>query len=157
MGDDELSKFSPERLSVTYRDGTTAANLVLPRRYTLTHSDSTGELFLNIGCDYAWDQVNSTRDEVLGEWYPSGSHSLIYLIHVYIDQGEYDLNTSSKRYETFKRELPLALTAIRYGDRALFKAYPFLDHAPIIITFMSVYPSIASQENWGTFQSYSAF
>ncbi|KAA9022873.1 staygreen family protein [Niallia endozanthoxylica] len=147
-----MSHFIPDKLSVTYRTGVTAAEPVIPRRYTLTHSDVTGELFLNIGMNYAWDQINPMRDEVLGEWKQNGS-LFYYCVYVSIDQGQYSQNISAKRNEIFRRELPLALTAIRYGDRFLFNAYPHLNQAPIIIHFMSAYPQFARQENWGTFQN----
>ncbi|MBS4223830.1 staygreen family protein [Lederbergia citrea] len=147
-----MSKFYPEKLSVKYRDDVTATEPIIPRRYTLTHSDLTGELFLIIGLDYAWDQVNPLRDEVLGEW--KKHKSLFYFcVYLYVDQGQYSMSVSAKRYEIFRRELPLALTAMRYGDRFLFNTYPHLDQAFIIINFISAYPTFARRENWGTFQS----
>ncbi|AZU64731.1 staygreen family protein [Neobacillus mesonae] len=149
-----MSTFYPEKLSVEYMDGTAATEPVIPRRYTLTHSDVTGELFLNIGIHYAWDKINPLRDEVLGEWKQCGS-SLCFCVYLHVDQGEFKPSVSAKRNEIFRRELPLALTAIRYGDRFLFNRYPHLDQAPIIIQFMSAYPQFARQENWGTFQRIS--
>ena len=88
IGVDGLSNFNSEKLSVEYIDGVAATEPVMPRRYTLTHSDLTGELFLNIGTDYAWGKINSLRDEVLGEWKQYGS-SLYFNVYVYIDQGQY--------------------------------------------------------------------
>ena len=154
MGVDCLSVFIPEKLSVEYKGGITATDPVIPRRYTLTHSDLTGDLFLTIGTHYAWDKINTMRDEVLGEWKANGN-SLYYYVYLHVDQGEYSQNMSEKRNEIFRRELPLALTAIRYGDRLLFDRYPRLDQTPIIINFMSIYPQFARQENWGTFYSFS--
>lgn len=151
-----MSKFNPEKLSVQYRDGITEMQPVIPRRYTLTHSDETGNLFLTLGNEYAWDKVNiKMRDEVFGEW-AINRGNLYFLVHVYIDQGEYDQNAAAKRTEIFRRELPLALTAIRYGDKLLFKRYPNLDHAMIIVNYISTYPQFARQENWGTFSSFSS-
>lgn len=150
MGDDCLSKFIPEKLSVEYMGGVTGTGPVIPRRYTLTHSDLTGDLFLTIGIHYAWDKINPMRDEVLAEWKTNGGY-LYYCVYLHVDQGEYNQNEAAKRNEIFRRELPLALTAIRYGDRFLFDAYPYLDQASIIINFMSIYPQFAKQENWGTF------
>lgn len=147
-----MSKFQPERLSVEYRNGVTAAAPVNQRYYTLTHSDTTGQLFLTIGAQYAWDQLNSMRDEVFGTWMP---HGACFYVFVHIDQGEYDKSTAEKRYNIFRQELPLALTAMRYGDRFLFNTYPQLDQAPIIIHFMSAYPQFAKKENWGTFRNFS--
>ena len=154
IGVDCLSDFNKEKLFVEYMDGISATGPVIPRRYTLTHSDLTGDLFLTIGIQYAWDKINPMRDEVLGEWKPNGS-SFYYCVYVYIDQGEYNLNVSKKRNEIFRRELPLALTAIRYGDRFLFESYPNLDHSLIIINFMSAYSQFARQESWGTFYQFS--
>lgn len=154
MGVDCLSKFIPEKLSVEYRGGVTATEPVIPRRYTLTHSDVTGDLFLTIGLDYAWDKVNQLRDEVLGEWKIDRGF-LYYCAYLYVDQGEYNQTLSAKRNEIFRRELPLALTAIRYGDRLFFDTYPHLEQAPIIVNFMSAYPQFARQENWGTFNRFS--
>jgi hypothetical protein len=151
IGVDDLNKFIPEKLSVEYIDGVTAMNPVFPRRYTLTHSDSTGNLLLTIGTQYAWSKINPKRDEVLGEWQTSGS-CVYYIVYLYIDQGEFNKNTSAKRMEVFKRELPLALTAIRYGDRQLFNANHTLDQATILVNFISAYPEFARQENWGAFK-----
>lgn len=148
-----MSHFNPEKLFVEYLNGVTTMKPVFPRRHTLTHSDETGELFLTIGMDYAWDKVNPMRDEVLGEWKTKGS-SLVYRVYLHVDQGEYNQNEAAIRNEIFRRELPLALTAIRYGDRFLFDTYPHLDHSPIIITFISTYPQFARQENWGPFRNF---
>ena len=141
-----LNNFNPQKLSVEYMDGITATGPVIPRYYTLTHSDLTGDLFLTIGIHYAWDKINPMRDEVLGEWKTIGN-SFYYCVYLYIDQGEYNQHVSAKRNEIFRRELPLALTAIRYGDRFLFNAYPYLDQSLIIINFMSAYPQFARQES----------
>lgn len=154
IGVDEVSTFYPDKLSVEYMDGVTTTEPMFPRRYTLTHSDITGELMLTIGNGYAWDKINPMRDEVLGEWLQQGN-SFYFFINVYIDQGEYEPSVSAKRNEIFRRELTLALTAIRYGDRFFFNHFPLLDQASIIINFMSAYPSFSKQENWGNFQRYS--
>lgn len=149
-----MSDFNPEKLHVSYSNGITAIGPIFPRFYTLTHSDDTGELFLTIGLKFAWENITNKRDEVLGTWKQTGNQ-LYYDVYVYLDQGEYSLDAVAKRYEIFTRELPLALTAIRYGDRFLFNAYPYLDNAPIIVNFISSYPEFARQENWGTFHRFS--
>jgi hypothetical protein len=149
-----LSNFNPEKLFVAYTSDVTASEPVIPRCYTLTHSDITGELFLTIGIQYAWENINPKRDEVLGEWKQNGD-SLYYYVNLYIDQGEYNINVAAKRNEIFRRELPLALTAIRYGDRFLFSSCPQLDHTLIIINFISTYPQFARQESWGAFHQFA--
>lgn len=87
MGVDSLAHFIPEKISVEYRDGVTIAEPVIPRYYTLTHSDVTGELFLTIGKQYAWDKIKPLRDEVAGEWKINGN-SLYFFVYLYIDQGQ---------------------------------------------------------------------
>lgn len=154
-GADDLNEFNPGRLTVEYRDGVTATDPILPRRYTLTHSDFSGELFLTIGTEFAWDKVNlEMRDEVLGEWSSDGEF-LYYNVYLFVSLEEHDINTAIRRNEVFRRELPLALTAIRYGDRFLFNQYPNLNHAFIIVNFISTFPQLARQENWGTFSNYN--
>lgn len=150
-----MSSFNEEIRSVhTCYGSPTFQQSTIPRRYTLTHSDDTGELFLTIGNDYAWAKINTKmRDEVLGEWCRVGD-ALYFNVYLYVDQGEYDEQTATKRNDVFRRELPLALTAIRYGDRALFNQYPYLDHVMLVVHFMSSYPQLARQENWGTFSNY---
>lgn len=155
-GSSDMSKFDPERLTVEYRNGVTAQAPIIPRHHTLTHSDFTGELFLTIGTQFAGDKVNTElRDEVLGQWVMNGN-SLIYNVYIYIDQKEHDIEAAISRNGIFRRELPLALTAIRYGDRFLFGMYPVLDYAVIMVNFISSYPLLYKQEYWGTFSNFSS-
>ncbi|MER2154178.1 MAG: staygreen family protein [Solibacillus sp.] len=152
-----MNKFNPERLSVEYRDDVTATEPVISRHHTLTHSDNTGELFLTIGTQFAWDKVNNDmRDEVIGEWKTNGYY-IYYNAYVMVNKEGQDSNTAMRRYEVFRRELPLALTAIRYGDRFIFDVYPALDNGLIIVNFISTYPQLYKQETFGTFSSYSTF
>lgn len=70
-----MGRFNPNKLHVRFQPGTTPVNPVVPRRYTLTHSDRTGHLFLTIGSDYDGAQISGwytrwMRDEVLAEWLP---------------------------------------------------------------------------------------
>ncbi|MEK4384647.1 staygreen family protein [Solibacillus sp. FSL W7-1464] len=150
-----MSNFNPERLFVEYREGVTVTEPIISRHHTLTHSDDTGDLFLTIGTKFAWNKVNpQLRDEVLGEWKADG-HYLYYSAYILINKENQDFDTAMRRYEVFRRELPLALAAIRYGDRLLFELYPVLDNAFIILNFMSTYPQLYKQEVFGTFSSFS--
>jgi hypothetical protein len=63
-----MKRLNPEKLQVEYRNGVTTTEPVGGRKYTLTHSDKTGDLFLTIGLEYAFDQITKMRDEVLAEW-----------------------------------------------------------------------------------------
>lgn len=143
--------FKPEKLSVQFIKPTTCTAPIVPRRYTLTHSDYSGQLFLTIGENYDWKQVTTIRDEVLAEWQQNKFH-YCFCVYVHIDEGQFDEQIAAKRNEIFVRELPLALSAIKYGDRLLFKVYPYLAQAPVIIHFASSYAPFSRKENWGSLQ-----
>ncbi|AJD26237.1 hypothetical protein G8E05_07100 [Clostridium botulinum] len=146
-----MSKLNPEKLSVEFRDGVTNTEPILGRRYTLTHSDITAELFLTIGLTYAYDKIDALRDEVLGEWIEKEKN---YLFHVYLHVDGNNPIVTGVRNHIFRRELPLALEAIRYSDRKFFSFHPKLDNSPIIVHFISSYPSFNRIEKWGTFSDY---
>ena len=155
IGVNRMNMFNPERLTVDYRDCVSPIAPIISRSYTLTHSDLTGELFLTIGTQFSWDKVNTDmRDEVLGLWKMEGNY-LLFNVYVFTATDGHDLNAAIRRTEVFQRELPLALTAIRYGDRFLFDRHKFLDAAFIIVHFLSIYPHLYKRECWGTFSSFS--
>jgi hypothetical protein len=147
-----MERLNPEKLHVEFREGVTKTQPVLGRRYTLTHSDLTAELFLTIGLQYAYDKITTMRDEVLGEWRTSDGENYLY-VHVYVD-GQFGESTAKIRNIIFVRELPLALEAIRYGDNDLFVAHPQLDNSPIWVHFQSSNPNYNRFENWGTLSDY---
>lgn len=147
-----MSKLDPKKLYVTYQEGVTRTDPIIPRRYTLTHSDITGELFLDIGPDYANDKITEMRDEVRGEWVENVGG---YLYYVYLDvDGGSGRGITGVRNFIFRRELPLALEAIRFGDRDFFENHPELNFVPIIVFFRSNNPRYNSMENWGMFTDY---
>jgi hypothetical protein len=147
-----MSKLNPDKLSVEFRDGVTKTEPIIPRRYTLTHSDITAELFLTIGSEYAKDKITAMRDEVLGEWVKEEAE-YFYSVYLHVD-GQLGAGTTAIRNYVFRRELPLALEAIRYGDMAFFIAHPELDNSKIIVHFMSIDPKFNKVETWGTFSDY---
>lgn len=155
MGAVTLNTFHPGKLFVQYKDCVTPTNPIIARKYTVTHSDVTGKLFLTIGKDFAWDQIDSQmRDEVLGEWLRNRNF-FVYNVYVLVAEEKHDFITATRRDEIFRRELPLALKAIRYGDRYLFERFPCLNGATIIVNFLSIYPQYEKRENWGTFRHFS--
>ena len=147
-----MKKLNTENLQVNFGMGTGETEPIIPRKYTLTHSDITGELFLTIAAKYDYEKISDMRDEVLAEW------SMIYneyalMVNVMVDK-ENNPVMSAVRNNIFVKELPLALQAIRYGDRKFFRANPYLDKAPIYIKFNSVYPMFNRLELWGTPSNY---
>jgi hypothetical protein len=148
-----MSRLDPGKLHVQFAAGVTPEGPLTPRRYTLTHSDSTGELFLTIAPEVDHKQISGwytrlMRDEVLAEWQDGEDGPALHLFcHV---SGGLAFGGASMRYGIFQRELPLVLEAFRFGDRGLFETQPELDQAPIWIHFQSTNRRYHKTERWGT-------
>jgi hypothetical protein len=152
-----MARLDPSKLHVSYLAGATPENVILPRRYTLTHSDTTGELFLSVGDQYNKRQISSLytrlmRDEVLVELINNGEH-LEFRVYCHVSGGLV-FGTAGWRYNIFRSELPLVLESIRYGDRTLFEHDPTLDHIPIYIHFQSTRRRFNQIEPLGTMSDY---
>ena len=147
-----MERLNPEKLYVKYGPGATTTEPIIGRKYTLTHSDITADLFLTIGLEYAYDEINEMRDEVLAEWQTYEGNPLLY---VYVYVGQFGPVITAIRDTIFRRELPLALEAIRYGDSEFFLEYPQLDNAEIWIYFDSPNPDYNKFEYWGTPKDYT--
>lgn len=152
-----MRRLDPEKLHVTYLTGVTTEEFILPRRYTLTHSDRTGELFLSIGNEYETKQISKLytrlmRDEVLAEFTGEGE-SLVFNVYCHVSGG-FVIGTAKWRYNIFQSELPLVLEAFRYGDRTLFEHYHQLDDTPVLIQFKSNNRRFNKVEDWGTMADY---
>lgn len=148
-----MNRLRPEKLHVNYLPGVTHEAPIIPRRYTLTHSDRTGDLFLSIGSDYNHKQISGLykrvmRDEVLAEWKEDeDGMSLHVYCHV---SGGVIFGRASWRESIFRREMPLVLEAIRHGDTKFFEANPELDNSPIFIHFESSDRDSSKTKAWGT-------
>jgi len=152
-----MQRLNPRKLHVTYLTGATLEQLIVPRRYTLTHSDITGELFLSIGSEYDTKQISRLytrfmRDEVLAEL-SHGEDSLVFKVHCHVSGG-FVVGTARWRYNIFKSELPLVLEAIRYGDRILFSQNQHLDNTLVLVHFKSTDGRFNRIENWSTIAEY---
>jgi hypothetical protein len=148
-----VSRFDPAKLHVRFLPGAGRDGPSLPRRYTLTHSDATGDLFLAIGLDYDRAAVSGLytrlmRDEVLAEWQRTGRGPSLHLYcHV---SGGLAFGPAGWRYRIFQRELYLVLQAMRHGDAALYAADPALDAAPIWVHFRATQRRFQRSERWGS-------
>ena len=152
-----MKRLNPDKLHVTYLSDTTQDKLILPRRYTLTHSDRTGELFLSTGIQYNTKQVSRLytrlmRDEVLAEFLNNGE-GFMFRVYCHISGG-FIIGTAKWRYSILQSELPLVLEAIGYGDRTLFEQNPELENSTLHIDFQSNDKRFNKVENWGTMLKY---
>ena len=154
-----MQRLNLKKLHVTYLASATPDELIVPRRYTLTHSDITGNLFLSIGSEYDMKQTSKLytrlmRDEVLAELVNNeGSFELMVHCHI---SGGLIVGSAGWRYNIFRSELPLVLEAIRYGDRILFEKNPEIDHIPVYIHFHSGKKKYNIVENWGTLADFAS-
>jgi len=152
-----VSHLRPEKLHVRFVSDVTPRGPVVPRRYTLTHSDRTGDLFLTVGSDYDRDQISGwhtrlLRDEVLAEWQEDREGPSL---HVYCHvSGGLVLGRASWRYRIFGHHMPQVLQAFRFGDQELFETRPDLDDAPIVVHFAASQRRYRRTESWGTLSDY---
>ncbi len=152
-----MGRLNPDKLHVTYLAGTIPDNLRLPRCYTLTHSDVTGDLFLSIGSQYDTRKISKfytrlMRDEVLAE-ITNEEDALVFKIYCHVSGGIV-FGRAKWRYNIFQSQLPLVLEAIRHGDDILFKQNPELDQTPVLIHFKSTDSRFNKVERWGVMADY---
>lgn len=153
-----MSQFDPRKLSVRFLGDATPEYPVFPRRYTLTHSDATGKLFLTIGSSYDRHQISGwyarlMRDEILAEWRSDGSQSFLE-VHCHVSGGLL-LGSPAWRYAIFQQHMRHVIQALRYGDDAIVRQNPGLDQAPIQVRFHAVQAQYNKTEDWGRFGDFA--
>lgn len=146
-----MSLLEPRKLHLAFMPGVSREGPLTARAYTLTHSDSTGELFLSIGESVNQPQISGwytrfMRDEVLAEWCFADPAALDVHCHV---SGGIVLGTPDWRKEIFRRHMPLVLEAFRYGDRTFILAHPELETAPIRVHYHTRQGAQDEVEVWG--------
>lgn len=152
-----MASLNREKLHTTCRESLEKNKDFIPRKYTLTHSDTTGELYLTIDCDYDYNQISGfytrfMRDEILAEWQRNQEKDELHVFaHV---SGGIVFGWAALRYRIFKHHMSTVLQAIREGDPQLFKNFPFLDDAPIFVHFLSKNKKYNKIEKYGTLKDY---
>jgi hypothetical protein len=152
-----MSRLDPAKLHVRFQGQALPEGPLFPRRYTLTHSDVTGDLFLGVGTDYDRRAINGwytrlMRDEVLAEWLEGDSSPALHIYcHV---SGGLAFGLAAWRDGILRYHMALVLQAFRYGDRALFAAQPQLDQAQVLVHFRSSRARFHRLESWGALVDY---
>ncbi len=147
-----MKKINLNKVFTEYRDQILPTSPIKDRKYTITHSDETGDLFVTIGLKYAEDQITPIRDEVKLNWRIYNKKLFLYG-EVLVD-GAHLKGNEIIRNAIFIKEMPTALQAARYADQALFEKYPQLDHIPIYIQFYSKRPEFNKLRYFGTMKRY---
>jgi hypothetical protein len=152
-----MKHLNPGKLKVRYMEGVQTQDPEFPRKYTLTHSDLTGELFLSIGPTFDLKEISGIytrlmRDEVLASWELDPEGPSLH-IHCHVSGGLV-VGPAGWRDAIFQRHLPLVLEAFRYGDQAFFERHPARDRAPLLVHFHSTRSRYNRIEDWGTPRDY---
>jgi hypothetical protein len=147
-----VNRLRSDKLHVRMDEGADPSGPILPRCYTLTHSDRTGDLCLTIGPKHDLKQVSGwytrfMRDEVLAAWRGGPSGQELH-VHCHVSGG---LVFGAPRWRDaiLRHEMPLVLECLRYGDRKLYQAHPELDRAPIRVHFHARQTRYDRVESWG--------
>lgn len=148
-----LSSCYRRQVFIEFREPANALSPLADRKYTMTHSDDTGDLFVTIGTEYAEDKVTTLRDEVRLEWTVIKDTPILYG-EVLIDGDGISTGNTQVRDTIFKREMPLALQAIYHADQQFFASHPELRETPVFIHFTSTQPSYNKLYNFGTISEY---
>ena len=153
-----MARLDPDKLHVRYLSDVTPDEFSLPRRYTLTHSDATGELYLSVGRDYDRRRISMfytrlMRDEVIAEFVRPGDH-LEFRVYCHVSGG-LAFGPAGWRYNIFRTELPLVLETMRYGERSLFERDHGLDDVPVTVFFQSTNRRFNKEEKWGILSDYA--
>lgn len=152
-----MSQFNPRQLHVRFLGDASPEGPEFPRRYTLTHSDTTGELFLTIGSSYDRHQISGwytrlMRDEVLAEWRMDGLQPFLE-VHCHVSGG-FVFGSPGWRYSIFQSHMRHVLQAMRYGDDEVIRLHPELDQAPVQVRFHAAQAQYRKLEHWGRFGDY---
>jgi hypothetical protein len=154
-----MAHLNPNKLHVNFSGGATASGPITPRLYTLTHSDTTGDLFLTIGKDFNFPQISGLytrlmRDEVLAEWDVAEQTYLHVHCHV---SGGLVFGTSGMRYMIFRSSIPLVLEAFFYGDRLLLDNHPELANGQVVVHYYSRRKKYNRDETLSTLSDYRIY
>lgn len=147
-----MSYLNPLKVLVQYRGFMEPYGPIFERKYTITHSDLTAELYVFIAKNYAEDQVTSMHDEVRIAWEQHGDN-LILSGYVTVD-GKDIIGSPKVRNTIFYNEMPTALQALRQADRFLFDENPIFDNTLVFIKFVSDNPDYAKTYNFGPIGNY---
>ena len=147
-----LKELKPQKVFVQYRGSIMPDEPLYGRKYTITHSDTTAQLFVFVAKQYAEDQITGMRDEVRVAW-EQGKNGLALIGSVLVD-GEGVEGNAYIRNKIFYQEMPTALKALRQADRFLFEGEPSLDSTPVYIYFISSYSSYNKAYDFGVIGNY---
>ena len=110
-----MTELNPQKVFVQYRDIITPYEPVMSRKYIITHSDTTAELFVFVAEYFAEDQISRMHDEVRVAW--EQNEKGLALIGSVIVDSKGVIGNAFIRNMILYNEMPTALQALRQADR----------------------------------------
>lgn len=148
-----MTDFHPKKLKVRFILPASPTEPLNGRKYTITHSDDSGQLFLDIGTDFNYEAMSAnSRVEIMTEWQIDWQYRLTG--RVYVDLGDCTIDEAQIRFNDFQKSIAKALQGIAFGDRLFLSNYPLLLDAPIYIYFESNYQEFKQLYYYGTLKQY---
>jgi hypothetical protein len=152
-----MSDLQHEKVHISFLDGVSPQQLSFPRKYTLTHSDFTGEMFLSIGRKYNTKQYSGfytrlMRDEVLGEL-KKDSEGIALHVYGHVSGG-CAFGGARWRNDLLHYHMPSVIEAFHFGERQMISLHPEIDTARVWIHFLSRLARYNRVEDWGIFSKY---
>lgn len=142
-----------DKLKISIIEPITPTSPILGRKYTLTHSDLTGDMFLTIGPTYDYKAINKElRDELIGKWILDDNKNYNLIFYAYIN--DLDFKNAKKKSDSFKYHLQMAIKAVIFGDKDLFLYNKHLINAPIYVNFVSVFLELTYIQSYGHVNDY---
>lgn len=140
------------KIFTQYRGNMNPYGPVKGRKYTVTHSDTTAELYVFIAREFAEDQITQMRDEVRLFW--DKERGILSLGGMVLVDDCKLRESAAIRNKIFYNEMPKALQALRQADRFIFEQYRFLDRAQVTIHFISTIPEYDRLYHFGCIGDY---
>jgi hypothetical protein len=152
-----MTEFIPAKLHVKYLGSASEEGPIVPRVYTLTHSDASGDLFLTIGNEINFPQIEGfytrlMRDEVIADWDLSMPASLHVFCHV---SGGLVFGSARFRDRIFRYHLPMVLQAFYYGDRRFLENHLEMSNGQVVVHFIARQNKYNRDEIWGALNDYA--
>ncbi|RZC54454.1 hypothetical protein C5167_013310 [Papaver somniferum] len=126
-----------------------------PRTYTLTHCDLTANLTLTISNAITLDQLKGwyNNDDVVAEW-KRVKEGMCLIVHCHVSGPNVLMDVAAEfRYLIFKKEMPLVIQAIQYGDSMFIEQHPELMDALVWVYFHSSSKKYNRVECWGALKN----
>ncbi|MCM3236406.1 staygreen family protein [Heyndrickxia oleronia] len=143
-----------DNLSVNILPLATKLTPLQGRRYTLSHSEATGEWLVSIGLKGSKQITSFDLQNVIQAEWTTKMGEYVLLGKINIDSEANDKKLAQIRYMIYQKELPFLIKMIINSDRLFFNYYPLLLDAPIHIEFQSTSSQLYQTLFMGTPRKY---